>query len=691
MSEPGADPKNPKKNLREQYPFKLEKMGKDDLLAILGGVVSSPSESEPEQVPVETPVVPVVPKPMESQTEAPAEPAIQVPVMAHVEAPVEPAIQESVESHVEAPVEPVIQEPVVDHVETPVELAVQKPVESHVEALAKPVVQEHAEASVETPAPSAIKPPAKPSAEFITRASAPSMPLLSSKPDVELSLTEKPDAVSEILDEMSEEVRPFISKPPVQTEAPKGLEIGAVPSPILPVEPPPTPEISKEALAPVKESLPVPPPVEAALPQMEKAKPLEIEPPEPGKAHFQLPPSLTPPSMESMFPKNVTLGTDPLGLFKSSAPSSTAIPPAGPESAKPQGETAASGMSGPFGLKPSTPQNDPLHLFDGPPVASPDKTFASPKPTVDLSHLSPSKDVTSDPLHLLNNPMAPAAATPVTPVTPAGVSPTAQGMVPDTTAPLPESEAWKSTLTRPSALSRAYTPHAEAADAKKASFLRRKLQPLADISKIPVKIWEILTVLVFVGLLAGVVMFFHKPTYQLVDRLEALSPARTDVRQIVELDITAFIDIESKIKQLGFAPLIQLSVPEIPAPNLFAVYTDSGNQKYKSYAVILKVPGSNMPRLSFVNVLSNGTWLSTNGWASKDQELDKLSSESTPGQDPVALWAHHQKRVDQAIQTGVTVSSVNERRFICALCDHLRWYMELKDIPAYKALFENWF
>jgi hypothetical protein len=176
-----------------------------------------------------------------------------------------------------------------------------------------------------------------------------------------------------------------------------------------------------------------------------------------------------------------------------------------------------------------------------------------------------------------------------------------------------------------------------------------------------------------------------------VDRLEALRPARTDVRQIVELDITAFIDIESKIKQLGFTPLVQLSVPEIPAPNLFAVYTDSGNQKYKSYAVILKVPGSNMPRLSFVNVLSNGTWLSTNGWASKNQELEKLSSESAPGEDPVALWAHHQKRVDQAVQTGVAVTGVNERRFMCALSDHLRWYMAFKDIPAYKALFEEWF
>ena len=680
MSEPGSDPKTPKKNPREQYPFKLEKMGKDDLLAILGGVVSSPSGSASEQAPVEAPVVPTVPKPVEPHVEAPAEPAVKGPVAVHAEAPVEPAVQEPVAAHVEAQAEPAAQEPVATPTEAPVEPVVQEPVAVHAEAPAKPVVQEHVEASVEAPISSAIKPAAVPSVEFIARAAPPGAPLPSSKPGVDLSLTEKPDAASESLDEISEEPRPFIPKPPVQTDVPKGLETGEVPAPIPPVAPLSTPETAQEVPPPVKESLPL-------FPQTEKEKPAEIASPEPEKAPFQLPPSLTPPGMNSMFPKNASLGTDPLGLFKTNAPSSTAIP----ESAKPQVETAASGMPGPFGLKPATPQNDPLHLFDGPPITSPEKNTAGPKPAVDLSHLAPPKDFTNDPLHLLNNPAAPAAATSATPGIPADVLPTAPGAVPETMAPLPDSEAWKSTLTRPPALSRPYTPPAKAVESKKASFLHRKLQPLADISKIPVKIWEILVVLVFLGLVAGVAALFHKPAYQLVDRLEALRPARTDVRQIVELDITAFIDIESKIKQLGFTPLVQLSVPEIPAPNLFAVYTDSGNQKYKSYAVILKVPGSNMPRLSFVNVLSNGTWLSTNGWASKNQELEKLSSESAPGEDPAALWAHHQKRVDQAVQTGVTVTGVNERRFMCALSDHLRWYMAVKDIPAYKALFEEWF
>jgi hypothetical protein len=662
MSESGSDPKNPQKNHKEQHPFKLEKMGKDDLLAILGGVVSSASGSE-------------------SSTELPPEKTAK----AQAEAPVRQVAETSVKASFETQAEPVPQ--------------------AKVESSPEPVVQapvEVSEVPVETPVKPLIKPAALHSAEFI-KAPMPGAPPVFVKPTADASLTDKPDAVSESLDEIQEDVRVSEMKPPIQAETPKNREIEPVAVRVPPVAPPEPVETPKEEILQVKEALPVPPSVEEVTTPVAPPKPIEKSAPSPEKTPFQLPPSLTPPGMGSMFPKNSSVGTDPLGLFNATTLSSKAIPSIESQSAKPQTEAHVSGMpgldlknQGMLGLKPSTPQNDPLHLFDGPPPASFEKPLVGPKPPVDLSHLAEPKTIENDPLHLLDKVVSPAnerSAIPgLPPITSAPAMPVISEMGSGPMAPLPDTEAWKSTLTKPPAVSRPYVPPLPKEDElKKASFLQRKLKPLAEISKIPVWVWETLLAVVLLGGLTIVAMLFHKPSYQLIDHLEALCPIRTDVKQIVELDITAFIDIEGKVKQMGFAPLVQLSVSEIPAPNLFAVYSDPGHPQNKTYAIILKVPGSNMPRLSFVNILSNGTWLSTNGWASKTQELEKLSSESAPNEDPAALWVHHQRRLEQALQTGVTASSVSERRFICALSDHLRWYMALKDIPAYKADFSSWF
>jgi hypothetical protein len=223
---------------------------------------------------------------------------------------------------------------------------------------------------------------------------------------------------------------------------------------------------------------------------------------------------------------------------------------------------------------------------------------------------------------------------------------------------------------------------------KPPSFLSRMLKPLAEKTKVPVIAWEVLVVLMVLGVAAAIGMKLRTPSYQLVDSLTPIHPIRMEVGEVPELDITAYLDIENKLKSMGFAQLTKVQIPEIPTSNLFSVYL---NPSDKAYGIILKVPGSNAPRLSFVNVLSNGVWMSTNAWSAKDQELEKLSSESAPKEDPSVLWAHHRKRLEQSKQAGLGVPNANEWRFLSSLSDHLRWYLALKGIPAYKAAFEDWF
>jgi hypothetical protein len=39
---------------------------------------------------------------------------------------------------------------------------------------------------------------------------------------------------------------------------------------------------------------------------------------------------------------------------------------------------------------------------------------------------------------------------------------------------------------------------------------------------------------------------------------------------------------------------------------------------------------------------------------------------------------------------GRQVALMGENRYMAALSDHLRWYLDEKDLPAYKAEFTQW-
>jgi len=459
-------------------------------------------------------------------------------------------------------------------------------------------------------------------------------------------------------------------------------------------------------------SAPAAPMPAVPLPPLPPIRPLP-PPPESPKPTVSLPASLMPPGMGStpILPKTPSAPTlpktpesspvpgmapaasgDPLHLFDgpspAKAPASVPAPPPAP--APPIASTPVT----------SGPSGDPLHLFDHPaPASAPKPAMDDPLHLFDGASATPPKPgapqappAAADPLHLFDGT---ASTTPAAPQAPAldplhlfdaGGFPTSPtpgaglggpGMVPPPIAP-PKVSA---NLPIP-------PMKAKPTKEKKPSVLVKALAPLAAKAKVPVWVLGAAAAALVVGLVALLFFTFQKPAYQLADQVVALRPTRAEVREVVEMDITAFIDIEAKVQQLGFAPLTRLAVPEIPAPNFFSVYMNPQN---KTYAIILKLPGVITPKLSFVNTMTTGTWLSTNGWETQSPAMDKLDSESAPNDDPNALWARHQRHLEGATQAGQNPSLTSEWRFVSALCDHLRWYMDMKGIPAYKAAFADWF
>jgi hypothetical protein len=220
------------------------------------------------------------------------------------------------------------------------------------------------------------------------------------------------------------------------------------------------------------------------------------------------------------------------------------------------------------------------------------------------------------------------------------------------------------------------------------SMTRKFLGPAAGHLRVPLWLLELFIILLLAAAVTGSYWVAKGTGYQLVDTVVPLHVVRLEVTQVVELDITAYLDLESKLTKMGFSPLIKVSVLEIPSPNLFSVYLKPDSN---SYGVILKVPGSNAPRLSFLSFLSNEMWLSTNGWAAQKQEMEKLSSQSFPGLAPEALWKQHLGRMNRYMQSGVGLQRANQYRFLSALSDHLRWVFATREIQPFKAQFEDWF
>lgn len=704
MPEPGPDPLRPKSKPAGAGSETDGKIGNDDLMAIFGGVVSKdkasvsaePPASPATPVPVAPAEPPAAPKPQTSPAdplrvppsvldgleslpeigaETPATPA-PVPQTASAEpshAPVEPnAAPKPDLSHLGSlpPLETVLSAPVA----APVEPSVGVPTPAQAvsgDTLLDGVSDSEPDVPVAHSTPQPPPPPletpkaesAAPSLEAAQVAPAPTAESPEAKP-AELGNVHLPPSL-----------QPPGLKPGalfVKPSAPQGDPLGLFAAgaaatnsvePASPAAPAPEKEASASAAAPVEAPSP------ATFP---KLHPMDLPPMPAGT------PSSTGKNLE-----------DPLSLFKS-VPASKApetVPADVPAGRVPQVPAASASPLPPLGEGKALPPSDPLHLFDpkpaaaapvssrppweNPPVAPPEP---APKPPSFAPGAVNAPTPAADPLHLFDGsaPPVPKAAS---------------------SADLPPFEGLNGTGVPPKDFSAPPPPRprvklAQEEEGEDVPFFQELKAKWVQKTHVPMWAWTLLLVLIALGIAGTLAKSFIKPPVQLTDSLPALHPTRTDVKEVVGLDITSYLDLDGKVKQLGFGPLVGLSVPEIPSPNFLSVYV---NTVTKTYAVLVMRPGLNKVSLSFVNTLSTGTWLSTNGWDVKGGSLEKLDSESAPQAPPAALWALHQKRLEKALQGGVESTNANQWRFLCALTDHLRWFMSFKDIPAYKAAFEDWF
>ncbi len=470
-------------------------------------------------------------------------------------------------------------------------------------------------------------------------------------------------------------------------ETPQG--VGREPSPIPPapmsgVEPPrvavPAPEPPKTILPPMA---PTPFPVTTVA-----GPPKPIAPPERVTIELdavkQSPPGFPDPVASTPPVEKTPSGpADPLGLFQSPG----TVPP------KPA----------PAGLEAKASAADPLGLFSGssatrktPESAGPVSLPASLQPPALSTGVSSAQKNAADPFEMLGAKPGLSGAGVLgamglggskgPPKAPSGKT-TAQGL--DALGPIaarpPMFPATSKRIPKISALEK---PVPARKPNPLRAMTRQFLGPAASHLRVPLWLLELFMVLLLTTAVVGSYWAAKGTGYKLVDSVTPLHMVRMEVTQMVELDITAYLELESKLAKLGFNPLIKVGVIEIPSPNLFSVYLKPDTN---SYGVILKVPGSNTPRISFLSFLSNEMWLSTNGWASQNQELEKISSQSFPGLAPEALWKQHLTRMNHYMQAGVGLQRANAYRFLSALSDHLRWFIEIREIQPFKARFEDWF
>ncbi len=212
--------------------------------------------------------------------------------------------------------------------------------------------------------------------------------------------------------------------------------------------------------------------------------------------------------------------------------------------------------------------------------------------------------------------------------------------------------------------------------------------PLAKKFKVPVYVLPIAVVILIIGAVIGLGSLLGKPSVILAETIQPIFIVQENSNQVSEMDITAYAEFQTSLQNMGFTPLIQMTVPQLPSPNFFDVgmKEDSG-----IYSEILKMPGQIAPHLSFVTVFSNGVWFSTNAWQGDNQTMDYLISEYYPDDTPDQLYTQHAQTLEKLKQdNGWQVQTMGENRYLAALSDHLRWFLNKKDLQGYQADFKLW-
>ncbi len=382
--------------------------------------------------------------------------------------------------------------------------------------------------------------------------------------------------------------------------------------------------------------------------------------------------------------KGKGLDDDPLGLFAAS-----------PKPSVPKIEPPAVVPPPPVAVSPPTaapPSVSPVPVIPSP-VPQPKVISPLPSPTVHPGSVSLDKPLIASPL---------TAAPGPPPNPPVDLSAT---MKP---SPTPGPSLPKASATPSPVVSAAPAPFPADSEALAASLKKMKVfsvakiwmkylirhsyemfDPLAKKLKVPTYVFLGLIVLLVVGAVIGVGSLLDKPSVILADSIPPIHIIQENSSQVSEMDITAYTDFQAHLQTMGFRPVIQMTVPQLPSPNFFDVgmKEDAG-----VYSEILKMPGQIAPHLSFVSVFSNGVWFSTNAWQGDNQTMDYLVSAYYPDDSPDQLYAQHvQTLLDKLKQeNGWQVQTMGENRYMSALSDHLRWFLNKKDIQGYQADFKLW-
>lgn len=173
-----------------------------------------------------------------------------------------------------------------------------------------------------------------------------------------------------------------------------------------------------------------------------------------------------------------------------------------------------------------------------------------------------------------------------------------------------------------------------------------------------------------------------------VDSIQPIHMVQVNSSQISDMDITAYTDIQNQLVSMGFQSILQMTIPQLPSTNFFDV---SMKQDAGTYSEILKLPGQITPRLSFITVFTNGVWFSTNGWPGTGQTMEYLVSEYYPGDTPDQLYVQHMQTLEQLKEKKEwQVQNMSENRYMAAISDHLRWFLNKNDLAPEKADFSMW-
>ncbi len=213
--------------------------------------------------------------------------------------------------------------------------------------------------------------------------------------------------------------------------------------------------------------------------------------------------------------------------------------------------------------------------------------------------------------------------------------------------------------------------------------------PLAKKLRIPTFVVIAALAVLLVGGGVGLGSLLNQPSVPMVDSIQPLHFVEVNSNQVSEMDITAYTDLQNQLQTMGFQPILQMTVPQLPSPNFFDVgmKEDAG-----VYSEIIKMPGQLTPHLSFVTVFTNGVWFSTNAWQGTNQDLTYLFNEYYLNDTPDQLYVQHMQTLEKLKQDKEwdVQTNMSENRYMSALSDHLRWFMDKKGIQAYQADFNLW-